>query len=279
MIFLPGKPPGLFHQREGSPRCRAAGFHEPLAANPGPHGSAYPGMGEPINCSPQPVCRAWLSSPPQPRRPGWDNLPGAGSGPPPGHGCQAQPVCGHHPAGLRGRCPRPWSQQLALLLPSALQGHAQSPCSIPGAAEGQRGMRVLGSYLSHSQIQKQVPAEGQGAWSGAGCLSPWLAGTSKGSAPLSVSPSWADPGCPICSHVPSRLPPVIFCISPSILSPRRLAPLQLVSCFPSALFLAPQPHLLQLQPGSHAEGPRGRSLIRARPNKNLLCHAEPIQRS
>lgn len=56
-IFLLGKAPGLFHQREGSPRRRAAGFHEPLAANPGPRGSVYPGTGGPINCSPEP---AWL---------------------------------------------------------------------------------------------------------------------------------------------------------------------------------------------------------------------------
>lgn len=113
----------------------------------------------------------------------------------------------------------------------------------------------------------------------AGSLSPWLAGTPKGFDLLSVSPSWADPRCPVVSHVLSRLPPIIFCISPSILSPSQLTPLQLVSCFPSALSLAPWPHLLQLQPSSHAEGPRGRSLIRARPNKNLLCQAELIHRN
>lgn len=110
-------------------------------------------------------------------------------------------------------------------------------------------------------------------------MSPWLAGTPKGSDLLSVSPSWADPRCPVVSHVPSCLPPIIFCVSRSILSPCQLTPLQLISCFPSALSLAPWPHLLQIQPSSHAEGPRGRSLIRARPNKNLLCHAELIQRN
>lgn len=111
----------------------------------------------------------------------------------------------------------------------------------------------------------------------AGSLSPRLAGTPKGSDLLSVSPSW--PRCPVVSHVSSHLPPIIFCISPSILSPRQLTPLQLVSCFLSALSLAPWPHLLQLQPSFHAQGSRGRALIRARPNKNLLCHVELIHRS
>lgn len=37
-IFMLGKALGLFHQREGSPRRRAAGFHEPLTANPAPMG-------------------------------------------------------------------------------------------------------------------------------------------------------------------------------------------------------------------------------------------------
>lgn len=32
--ILLGKPPGLLHQREGNPEQNAAGFHEPLAANP-----------------------------------------------------------------------------------------------------------------------------------------------------------------------------------------------------------------------------------------------------
>lgn len=80
MIFLLGKLLGFFHQWEGSPMCRAAGFHEPLAANPGPHGSVYPGMGEPINCSPESARRARLSSSLQPRRRGWDSLPGVGRG-------------------------------------------------------------------------------------------------------------------------------------------------------------------------------------------------------
>lgn len=102
-----GKPPGLFHQREGSPRRRAAGFHEPLAANPRPHGSVYPGTEEPINHSPELARRAWLFSPLQPQQRGWDSLPGQGGGPPPGHGCQAWLVHGHCLAGLWGRCPHP----------------------------------------------------------------------------------------------------------------------------------------------------------------------------
>lgn len=79
-IFLLGKLLGFFHQREVSPTRRAAGFHEPLAANPGPHGSVYPGMGEPINCSPELAHGARLSSTLQPRQWGWDNVPGVGRG-------------------------------------------------------------------------------------------------------------------------------------------------------------------------------------------------------
>jgi len=111
-VFLLGKPLGLFHQREGSPRHRAAGFHEPLAANPGPHGAVYPGTGEPINHSPEMAGGGRLSSRLQHQQRGCDSLPRAGSGPLPGHGCpghscQAQPVPGHRSAGLRGRHPHP----------------------------------------------------------------------------------------------------------------------------------------------------------------------------
>lgn len=155
---------------------------------------------------------------------------------------------------------------------TALQGCAQSPHS-SAAAEG---LGVPSQLLTKLRAGPSPRARGHEQHWELVSTAGWHP---EGSAPLSVSPSWADPRCLAVSHVPSCLPPIIFCISPSILSPCQLTPLQLVSCFPSVLSLAPWPHLLQLQPGSHAEGPRGRSLIRARPNKNLLCHAELIHRN
>ena len=152
-IFLLGQLPGLFHQREGSPRRRATGFQELLAANPGPHGSVYPGTGEPINCSPEPARGARFSSTLQPRQQGWDSLPGAGRGTtawarlssPAG----AWPPCSCA-LGKVSPSPHPQSWQSALLLPSALQGHAQSPHSIPGVAEGHQGTGVLRCHVSYS---------------------------------------------------------------------------------------------------------------------------------
>lgn len=45
-----------------------------------------------------------------------------------------------------------WSHQQALLLPSALSHHAQSPRSLPGVAEGHQCRGVLESHLGYSQI-------------------------------------------------------------------------------------------------------------------------------
>lgn len=149
-----GKPPGLFHQREGSPRRRAAGFHEPLAANPRPHGSVYPGTEEPMNHSPELARRAWLFSPLQPQQRGWDSLPGAGRGTATWAWLPSLAGAWPLPSGAVGKvspslCPQ--SQQQALLLPSALQCRAWSPHSILGAAQGHQGTGVLGSYLSYYQ--------------------------------------------------------------------------------------------------------------------------------
>lgn len=146
MFFLLGKPPRLLHQREGSSRHRVSGFHEPLTANPSPHGSVYPGTGEHINYSPELAHGAQVSSLLQPAQWGWDSLPGAGRRPPSGPGCQAQPVRDHCLAWLWGRCPHPCipgdgsepfcSHQLSRAM---LSPHAAS-------LEGLRDTRARGSW-------------------------------------------------------------------------------------------------------------------------------------
>lgn len=90
--ILLGKPLGIFQQREGSPRCRAAGFHELLTANPGSHGSVYPGMGEPIDYSPAPT---------------WHSLPGAGRGTTVWAQLPSLSSAWLLPHWLVGRCPHP----------------------------------------------------------------------------------------------------------------------------------------------------------------------------